>query len=123
MPLAKTERLVYNDGTGREEGSIFNIGFSEIILILLVAFLIVGPKDLPKVARWLGRQVKKARQLIREIKAETGWDDLEKEFKSVQADVKTAAAQADVTGDLKQAADTLEDSLRDAGDSGKDALK
>ena len=30
---------------------MFNIGFSELILILLVAFVIVGPKDLPKVAR------------------------------------------------------------------------
>lgn len=29
---------------------MFNIGFEELILILLVAFVIVGPKDLP---RWL----------------------------------------------------------------------
>ena len=28
---------------------MFNIGFAELILVLLVAFLIVGPKDLPKV--------------------------------------------------------------------------
>ena len=41
----------------------------------------VGPKDLPKVARWLGRMVKKIRLLIREVKQETGWDELEKEFK------------------------------------------
>lgn len=38
---------------------MFNIGFSELLLVLLVAFLVVGPKDLPKVARWLGRTVKK----------------------------------------------------------------
>ena len=31
---------------------MFNIGFSELLLVLLVAFLVVGPKDLPKVARW-----------------------------------------------------------------------
>ena len=29
-------------------GCMFNIGFEELILILLVAFVIVGPKDLPK---------------------------------------------------------------------------
>ena len=40
---------------------MFNIGFSELLLVLLVAFLVVGPKDLPKVARWLGRTVKKSR--------------------------------------------------------------
>ena len=26
---------------------MFNIGFSELLLVLLVAFLVVGPKDLP----------------------------------------------------------------------------
>ena len=30
---------------------MFNIGFSELILILLVAFVIVGPKDLQGGAR------------------------------------------------------------------------
>ena len=55
---------------------MFNIGFSELIVVLLIAFLVVGPKDLPKVARWLGRMVKKLKQLIREVKQETGWDDL-----------------------------------------------
>ena len=39
---------------------MFQIGFSELMLVLLIAFVIVGPKDLPKVARWLGRAVKKA---------------------------------------------------------------
>ena len=48
--------------------------------MLLIAFLVVGPKDLPKVARWLGRMVKKLKQMIREVKKETGWDDLEKEL-------------------------------------------
>lgn len=43
---------------------MFNIGFSELLLVLLVAFLVVGPKDLPKVARWLGRTVKKSRRLL-----------------------------------------------------------
>jgi len=37
---------------------MFNIGFSELIVILLVAFVIVGPKDLPKIARSLGRAVR-----------------------------------------------------------------
>ena len=51
---------------------MFNIGFSELLLVLLVAFLVVGPKDLPKVARWLGRTVKKSRRLLNEIKKESG---------------------------------------------------
>ncbi|MBQ6256284.1 MAG: twin-arginine translocase subunit TatB, partial [Clostridia bacterium] len=66
---------------------MFNIGFAELLLVLLVAFLVVGPKDLPKVARWLGRMVRKLRQLIREVKKETGWDEFEKEFKDTKSDM------------------------------------
>lgn len=54
---------------------MFNIGFSELILILLVAFVIVGPKDLPKVARALGRGVRNVKRWIDEFKEETGLDE------------------------------------------------
>lgn len=62
---------------------MFNLGMMEILLVLAVAFLIVGPKDLPKVARWIARQLKSLKKLIREIKKETGWDEFAKEFKDV----------------------------------------
>ena len=60
--------------------------------MLLIAFLVVGPKDLPKVARWLGRMVRKMRLMIREVKKETGWDDLEKEYRDTRADVRETVA-------------------------------
>ena len=81
---------------------MFNIGFSELLLVLLVAFLVVGPKDLPKVARWLGRTVKKSRRLLNEIKKESGWDELEKEVRDVQPDVKDAVKQGDVSAELRE---------------------
>ena len=92
----------------RKEGSgIFNIGFSELIIVLLIAFLVVGPKDLPKVARWLGRMVKKIRLLIREVKQETGWDELEKEFKDTKSDMDQTLGDLkkdlDITPELKDA--------------------
>ena len=89
---------------------MFNIGFSELLLVLLVAFLVVGPKDLPKVARWLGRTVKKARRLLNEIKKESGWDELEKEVRDVQHDVKDAVKQGDVSAELREAKKSVQDS-------------
>ena len=68
---------------------MFNLGMMEIVLVLAVAFLIVGPKDLPKVARWIARQIKSLKKVIREIKKETGWDEFAKEFKDVADDVKS----------------------------------
>lgn len=89
---------------------MFNIGFSELLLVLLVAFLVVGPKDLPKVARWLGRAVKKSRRLLNEIKKESGWDELEKEVRDVQHDVKDAVKQGDVSAELREAKKSAQDS-------------
>lgn len=89
---------------------MFNIGFSELLLVLLVAFLVVGPKDLPKVARWLGRAVKKSRRLLNEIKKESGWDELEKEVRDVQHDVKDAVKQGNVSAELREAKKSVQDS-------------
>ena len=88
----------------------FNTGFSELLLVLLVAFLVVGPKDLPKVARWLGRTVKKSRRLLNEIKKESGWDEREKEVRDVQHDVKDAVKQGDVSAELREAKKSVQDS-------------
>ena len=66
---------------------MFNIGFAELLLVLVIAYVIVGPKDLPRVARWLGRMVRRARQLIREIKSEVGWDEMMAETEDVRRDI------------------------------------
>ena len=116
---------------GRGENSMFNIGFSELIIVLLIAFLVVGPKDLPRVARWLGRMVKKLRQMIQEVKKETGWADLEKEYKDTKNDVDKAVKDLkddlDVTKELKGAADDVNKSVKSVADelhaAGKDIQK
>ena len=109
---------------------MFNIGFAELILIMLVAFIIVGPQDLPKVARALGRAVKWIRNMIREIKAETGFDDLEKEFKGIQTemkgvskDIQQTLKEADVRQDLKKEFDGIGKELKTTGKEVSDSLK
>lgn len=86
---------------------VFNVGFMELLLVLLVAFLVVGPKDLPKVARWLAKQVKAVRKFIKDVKQETGWDEFSKELKDVKADVQETVKDVDIRKDLQEAADTV----------------
>ena len=62
------------------------------------------------VARWLGRTVKKSRRLLNEIKKESGWDELEKEVRDVQHDVKDAVKQGDVSAELREAKKSVQDS-------------
>ena len=65
---------------------------------------------MPKVARCLGRAVKKSRRLLNEIKKESGWDELEKEVRDVQHDVKDAVKQGDVSAELREAKKSVQDS-------------
>ena len=56
---------------------MFDIGWSELLLVLVVALVVVGPKDLPRLIRMLGRWVGKARRMADQFRA--GFDDLTRE--------------------------------------------
>ena len=95
---------------------MFNIGFGEILIVLVVAFVIVGPDDLPRVARWLGRSLRKLRLLMRDIKRETGWDEIEKEVKGVSREVKQTIREVDISADMKEAADSVKQEVKGVSD-------
>ena len=99
---------------------MFNIGFAELLLVLVIAYIIVGPKDLPKVARWLGRLVRQAKQLIRELKEEVGWNEMMAETEDVRREIDSAMKDADVSKEMKDARKTLQNNLREAE---KDTMK
>jgi Sec-independent protein translocase protein TatA len=65
---------------------IFGIGFAELVIIALVLFVIGGPTNTVKWARELGRMVRKARELWREVITE-----LEKDVPGTQEVVNTMA--------------------------------
>ena len=45
----------------------FGFGYSEMFVVAVVAIIVIGPKDLPKVLRALGRTVAKMRGMAREF--------------------------------------------------------
>lgn len=106
---------------------VFNIGMTEVVVVLLVAFLVVGPKDLPKVARWLARQVKAIRRMIADLKKETGWDELTADVNETKKDIDETLKQADVTGDVRSAAEdwrrTVNGVKKDIRDADKEIRK
>ena len=81
---------------------MFNIGFAELILILLIAFVVVGPKDLPKIARALGRFVRYIRNMIEEVKRESGLDEVESEFKNMERTIDESVRAADIHPELQK---------------------
>ncbi len=93
---------------------MFNIGFAELILILLVAFVFVGPKDLPKVARAIGRVVRYMKELFQEFKDETGLEETIQELKASEDDLKKTLRDADPTRDLRTVQTDTEKAIREA---------
>jgi Tat protein translocase TatB subunit len=59
---------------------MFEVGFTEIILIFGIALLVLGPSKLPKLAadlgRWAGRARAMARQLRSQLEQEVNYDPL-----------------------------------------------
>ncbi len=47
---------------------MFGIGTSEILIILLIALLVLGPKEIPKMARTLGRGLREIERAKDELK-------------------------------------------------------
>jgi sec-independent protein translocase protein TatB len=69
----------------------FGIGYTEILVIALVAIIVIGPKDLPKVLRAFGRTMQKVRGMAREFQGhldqamrEAGVDDIKKEINNLK---------------------------------------
>jgi len=69
---------------------MFGIGFPELILILAIALVVVGPSKLPDLARALGRGMAEFRKAANEIKENLELDDtvreIKQEFHSAQRD-------------------------------------
>jgi sec-independent protein translocase protein TatB len=69
---------------------LFDLGWSEILLIGTVALVFIGPKDLPKVMRVAGYWMRKARTLSREFQSSIDQMIREAELEEVRQDLKKA---------------------------------
>ena len=94
----------------------FGFGYSEMFVVAVVAIIVIGPKDLPKVLRALGKTVAKMRGMAREFQGhldqamkETGFDEVKKEFDNI----KNPANFIDPTMAKKAAEDTTKKQVDD----------
>lgn len=46
---------------------MFGLGFSEIVLLAIIALIVIGPKQLPEVARMLGRFINELKRSMDEF--------------------------------------------------------
>src|SRR6201985_629474 len=94
---------------------MFDIGWSELVVIAVVALIAIGPKELPGVRRMVGQWMGKARKMAAEFQGqfqeamrEAEMADLKKSFDEVK-DVATGLSPANVMTSLqKDVSDALQ---------------
>jgi sec-independent protein translocase protein TatB len=71
---------------------MFGIGMPELLIILVVALIVVGPRKLPDLARSLGKGMQEFRKATDEIKNELTGNETFQEFQEVHTTVKETVA-------------------------------
>ena len=108
---------------------MFDIGWSEMAIIVTVALFVIGPRDLPKALRTVGRYVGKVRAMAREFQSsideavrDSELEEVKKQIESVgKLNLKSQIAKAiDPDGELSKSLDVT-GVLRGSDDKAKDS--
>ena len=70
---------------------MFDIGFSELVVIALVALIVIGPERLPKVARTLGHLLGRMQRYVNDVKSDISREMELDELRKLQSTVEEAA--------------------------------
>ncbi|RTZ43274.1 twin-arginine translocase subunit TatB [Candidimonas sp. SYP-B2681] len=96
---------------------MFDVSFSELLLIGVIALIVIGPERLPKVARTLGHLVGRAQRYVSDVKTDIQREmDLD-ELSSLKGQMEDAAKS------VKSSMQDASDSLRQPLDEAQKALK
>src|SRR5437879_10399629 len=115
---------------------MFDIGFSELLVIGLVALIVIGPEKLPRVARTLGHLAGRLQRYVSDVKAdinrEIELDELRKMRDSMQQAASSfegsvrsglAAAEGEVNKVTADAEQTLKEEPKPVQEEAKAALE
>jgi sec-independent protein translocase protein TatB len=96
---------------------MFDIGFSELMVIGVVALIVVGPERLPRVARTLGHLAGRLQRYVSDVKADINREIELEDLKKVRDSMQQAASEFQgnftselnkVESDVKQTAEELQ---------------
>ena len=70
---------------------MFDVGFSELVVIGIVALVVIGPERLPKVARMAGHLLGRMQRYVNDVKADINREIQLDELKKLRTDVQDTA--------------------------------
>ena len=76
---------------------MFGLGAMEILIILVIAFLLFGPKELPEIGKQVGRAVKGFKDTTEDLRqsVEPEINMIQQEFKAVEQDLESSVKEAE----------------------------
>jgi sec-independent protein translocase protein TatB len=76
---------------------MFDIGFSELMVIGLVALIVIGPERLPRVARTIGHLAGRLQRYVADVKADINREVEMDELRKMRDSVQQAASNIETT--------------------------
>jgi len=93
---------------------MFSFGWGEILLILIVVIIVVGPKDIPKLLRQIGNLSKSIKKISREFKSSLNQIAEETDLKDVKdsiSEVTNLNKELDIKSNLKNEIKTIKETI------------
>ncbi|GAB4170570.1 MAG: Sec-independent protein translocase protein TatB [Rhodocyclaceae bacterium] len=91
---------------------MFDIGFSELLVIGLVSLIVIGPERLPKVARTVGALLGRLQRYVSDVKADINRELQLEELKKMQRQVEDSARDLELS--IEKESSSVGDSLNAA---------
>jgi sec-independent protein translocase protein TatB len=88
---------------------MFDIGFSELLVIGVVALIVIGPQKLPRVARTAGHLLGRLQRYVADVKADINREIELEELRKMRDSMQSAASevQSAVDSELSKTAEEL----------------
>lgn len=77
---------------------MFDLSWSHILIVLIVALVVVGPKDLPKLMRMIGRWLGKARAMADQFRKSFDEMARQSELDELRSEIEALRAQRPLAG-------------------------
>jgi sec-independent protein translocase protein TatB len=74
---------------------VFDVGFTELMVIALVGLIVIGPERLPKVARTVGHLLGRLQRYVGDVKSDISREMQLEDLKKLQAQVQEQARDLD----------------------------
>jgi len=100
---------------------MFDIGFSELMVIAVIALVVIGPERLPRVARTLGHLAGRLQRYVSDVKSDINREIELDELRKMRDSMKEAASSFE--GSVRSGLASAESEINSVTASAQEALK